>query len=501
MGAAMRFLLLLAIAVAALQLAMATPESDDVERNVFRMINQVKQDLHRAMPDMPPAPAAATPRPALKMRPMVLLRRYPSRVARRMQFRRMRMMRHRMMMRMKRHRMKMHRRLRRMRRWRPWMHHKGKRKGKHFMRWRWHKHKGRHAAKHLFKRLTPTHKRMRLHMKFRMPKIRMPKVHLPKLKTGHFGIKKAKAAFAKSMKSLKSFTHKLEADAKKQMLKAKHYMKKANKKPQHAAAFTKLRAAIRINPLLTAPATKKKNKKAWKNFRPLPIISAKAPMKKYCLHTEDAADNKCYEGCARRAFKAKGLSVAGACPSKYSVQDTQKRVKACSDGVTNLKYCTGSLYPVNIRERTMGMGAVKKMILGGDSSTWTPKKMKPVYSAAWTQYCRKQASPEACASTHKCHFCPKMKICHPSWAVVKANKAKTENHKAVTTTEIIQASQQGEKQPDARRGEMMVSSGVLVGCITLLVVLGMIWRKQRRRQRDLEAVYVQAMSTPLPPQV
>merc|ERR1711977_783372 len=357
MGAAMRFLLLLAIAVAALQLAMATPESDDVERNVFRMINQVKQDLHRAMPDMPPAPAAATPRPALKMRPMVLLRRYPSRVARRMQFRRMRMMRHRMMMRMKRHRMKMHRRLRRMRRWRPWMHHKGKRKGKHFMRWRWHKHKGRHAAKHLFKRLTPTHKRMRLHMKFRMPKIRMPKVHLPKLKTGHFGIKKAKAAFAKSMKSLKSFTHKLEADA------------------------------------------KKKIKKAWKNFRPLPIISAKAPMKKYCLHTEDAADNKCYEGCARRAFKAKGLCVAGACPSKYSVQDTQKRVKACSDGVTNLKYCTGSLYPVNIRERTMGMGAVKKMILGGDSSTWTPKKMKPVYSAAWTQYCRKQASPEACAST------------------------------------------------------------------------------------------------------
>jgi len=52
------------------------------------------------------------------------------------------------------------------------------------------------------------------------------------------------------------------------------------------------------------------------------------------------------------------------------------------------------------------------------------KKMQAPYSTQWREYCRKQVGPEACAATHKCHFCPKMKICHPSWAVVKAMQVK-----------------------------------------------------------------------------
>jgi hypothetical protein len=80
----------------------------------------------------------------------------------------------------------------------------------------------------------------------------------------------------------------------------------------------------------------------------------------HCLHREDAANNKCYEACANdNNFKVKGLESYGKCPSKYDETDTTKNVRACSDGVTNLKYCSGGrLHAVSLTESTKGIKAV-----------------------------------------------------------------------------------------------------------------------------------------------
>jgi len=77
-----------------------------------------------------------------------------------------------------------------------------------------------------------------------------------------------------------------------------------------------------------------------------------------CIHREDSPNAKCYEACARdNNFKVKGLTNPGACPSSYSHLDSSKAVYACSDGVTNLKYCSGgSLHKVRLTERTKGKG-------------------------------------------------------------------------------------------------------------------------------------------------
>lgn len=58
-----------------------------------------------------------------------------------------------------------------------------------------------------------------------------------------------------------------------------------------------------------------------------------------CQHTEDIADNKCYEGCAGKRFKNKGLSQPGKCPAKYNVVESSKQVEQCDDGVTNVRWC------------------------------------------------------------------------------------------------------------------------------------------------------------------
>merc|ERR1712166_1490528 len=83
--------------------------------------------------------------------------------------------------------------------------------------------------------------------------------------------------------------------------------------------------------------------------------AAAAPSSWTCVHREDAVDHKCYEACAQDTdYKVKGLDSAGACSSKYST-DSTKTVKACSDGVTNLKYCTaGGLHAVTLVEKTKG---------------------------------------------------------------------------------------------------------------------------------------------------
>merc|ERR1711977_129630 len=55
--------------------------------------------------------------------------------------------------------------------------------------------------------------------------------------------------------------------------------------------------------------------------------------------------------------------------------------------------------------------------------------MRKKPSVQWTQYCHKQTTSKACAATHKCKYCPKKKICHPSWLAVKAYKAKHRGQK------------------------------------------------------------------------
>merc|ERR1712195_306264 len=90
---------------------------------------------------------------------------------------------------------------------------------------------------------------------------------------------------------------------------------------------------------------------------------AAAPSSWTCVHREDAVDHKCYEACAQDTdYKVKGLDSAGACSSKYST-DSTKTVKACSDGVTNLKYCTaGGLHAVTLVEKTKGEAGAPKVV-------------------------------------------------------------------------------------------------------------------------------------------
>jgi hypothetical protein len=74
-----------------------------------------------------------------------------------------------------------------------------------------------------------------------------------------------------------------------------------------------------------------------------------------CLHHEDKSTNKCYQACGAGKFAVKGLHSKGECPKEYTQTDSTRKVKACSDGVTNLKYCTGDLHEVDLEESIMGM--------------------------------------------------------------------------------------------------------------------------------------------------
>jgi hypothetical protein len=109
-----------------------------------------------------------------------------------------------------------------------------------------------------------------------------------------------------------------------------------------------------------------------------------------CLHREDATNHKCYEACARdSSFKVKGLNSYGACPSKYSETDSTKTVKACSDGVTNLKYCTaGGLHEVSLTEKTKGESGMP------NKAYW----LKVAAAPALAPYCLHQEDLE----DHKC---------------------------------------------------------------------------------------------------
>ena len=79
-----------------------------------------------------------------------------------------------------------------------------------------------------------------------------------------------------------------------------------------------------------------------------PALTMEAP-REYCLHTEDAADHKCYEGCASSTFKNKGVHTPGPCPGSYGVVEKDQVVEQCEDGVTNLRYCPGSRVNVTLK--------------------------------------------------------------------------------------------------------------------------------------------------------
>jgi len=79
------------------------------------------------------------------------------------------------------------------------------------------------------------------------------------------------------------------------------------------------------------------------------------PSTTYCYNREDPKAHKCYEGCATKDFKSGNLKHPGTCnPNVFKVVESSKIVEACSDSKTNLKYCTGSLYPVNITMKVKG---------------------------------------------------------------------------------------------------------------------------------------------------
>merc|ERR1712195_65541 len=85
-----------------------------------------------------------------------------------------------------------------------------------------------------------------------------------------------------------------------------------------------------------------------------------SPATEYCWHSEDPAGHKCYEGCATRPFKNKGLAQPGVCnPHLFNKVTSTKNVVQCSDGVTNVKYCAAPLYTVTVTQKTLGENAVE----------------------------------------------------------------------------------------------------------------------------------------------
>merc|ERR1711959_104836 len=84
------------------------------------------------------------------------------------------------------------------------------------------------------------------------------------------------------------------------------------------------------------------------------LMSAADFLDDYCLHHIDDEDHKCFEACATTKFASKGITDGGACPSSYNTVDKTQVVEQCSDGTTSLRYCTGSLYPVNVTMKRKG---------------------------------------------------------------------------------------------------------------------------------------------------
>jgi hypothetical protein len=77
----------------------------------------------------------------------------------------------------------------------------------------------------------------------------------------------------------------------------------------------------------------------------------------YCLHDEDVGGHKCTQACQAdgKKFKSKGITTPSFCPSKYDVLDSTTTVEQCPDGVTNVKYCKGSV--LKVKFETLGQGA------------------------------------------------------------------------------------------------------------------------------------------------
>eukprot|EP00658_Telonema_sp_P-2_P064875 TRINITY_DN54259_c0_g1_i1.p1 TRINITY_DN54259_c0_g1~~TRINITY_DN54259_c0_g1_i1.p1 ORF type:complete len:326 (+),score=101.17 TRINITY_DN54259_c0_g1_i1:180-1157(+) len=95
------------------------------------------------------------------------------------------------------------------------------------------------------------------------------------------------------------------------------------------------------------------------------------------------SDNKCYEGCADAKFSMTGLTGDGTCPTEYSVTEKVEFVESCSDGVTNVKYCTKPLYVVNVTMRTKGEAAAAFWL--GFAAGFAKEKTKSD-SPAWAKF-------------------------------------------------------------------------------------------------------------------
>lgn len=127
-----------------------------------------------------------------------------------------------------------------------------------------------------------------------------------------------------------------------------------------------------------------------------------SPATEYCSHSEDPAGHKCYEGCATRPFKNKGLAQPGVCnPHLFNKVTSTKKVVQCSDGVTNVKYCAAPLYTVTVTQKTLGENAVE--ILAEASVppiTSIIKRVKPpCYYVGFYAECREETKAIDCVDS------------------------------------------------------------------------------------------------------
>ena len=89
------------------------------------------------------------------------------------------------------------------------------------------------------------------------------------------------------------------------------------------------------------------------------------------------------------AFRKQGISISGACPSKYGTVDKTERVLQCPDGVTNVRYCAS--IAVNVTIKTKGRGVPGVM-------PWNASAREGLEEEAGTIFCKHDVSP----ADHKC---------------------------------------------------------------------------------------------------
>merc|ERR1711998_792837 len=101
---------------------------------------------------------------------------------------------------------------------------------------------------------------------------------------------------------------------------------------------------------------------------------------KTCKHNLDVTDIKCYDACLKGFFpnfEMSGFTQHGECPGKYNTAVNVTEEKICTDGVTNIKYCSG--HGKEVVSVTVSEKVPAAMVLG----EWLLQNNESAAEAVW----------------------------------------------------------------------------------------------------------------------